>query len=934
MILPFFGDPLLSSRLCLTLLHSLWQAALLTGIALAMGRLARRRSVEREYAFLVTALLTTLGAMPVTFALLVDRENRPHASAAVINRPPAGSSQTLVSSARDTVPRDTAPDNSTPSPSHSSGGPTHAIAAPPAREPLWMRVSPWIAALYGLGVVAMLARLSLGVRAASRLGRRGEILRDGPLVDFVRAMAAKWSLHAVPLLVRVDEIVTPKVVGLVWPRILLPAAAVSGLTPAQLEMVLTHELAHLRRHDMWVNLLQRLAEAVLFFNPAVWYMSRRISTVREFCCDELTCRTLAAAPEQSKTQYALALLRVVELARPPQAPCAATDPNGADDLLALAAAGRTALELRTRIETLYGEPVREPLRLSAGGWLTVAALALAVLLVPFSWRMAARSADKTPASGQAMIQPTPPRAKPNATASADLSRHVVMIEAESRPRGVRKSFPAIVMASSGGKSLLLSASWGAEPFPLDKPGVPIGALFLSEWKNPVGIVAYDTARGIAVFSVNQVLEPVPEECFSENLEKGDLLTSLPLAKGDAKHSTRVLAVEETYASEATDRETVAVKHTARIDSGKWQCGSPMLKDGKIAAIFLNNGTPPGLEKLYGYAVPARYALQAFAELSAERAAPSVPGKIAEPVFIVARQAMIYDGHVVTWDEIRDRIKEMTSRGPVIPRFEYTNGALDKLHDTQQERLQREFDFKETNVGILSPRAGRRYDAVKSQADLSPKPPDARQGSVRVSNGRSHDGSPVVGAQVVLLPAEDVESGGGFTMTLNQGRLRAPYEEIVTETDAAGLFVVYESGRFQLVVLHKDGFAVRTSDEFRNPVIKLEPWVRIEGTLDLRDNPKQSVNFTSTVNPGKAWPPITLIDYDVPMAKNGSFQDAYAPPGDIVVQRHIPGEKGHSYGLAARLLRGAKPGSVQRVAIGPMTAQDQQMLDRLAKPGPH
>ena len=87
MILPFFGDPLLSSRLCLTLLHSLWQAALLTGIALAMGRLARRRSVEREYAFLVTALLTTLGAMPVTFALLVDGENGSDASAIVINRP-------------------------------------------------------------------------------------------------------------------------------------------------------------------------------------------------------------------------------------------------------------------------------------------------------------------------------------------------------------------------------------------------------------------------------------------------------------------------------------------------------------------------------------------------------------------------------------------------------------------------------------------------------------------------------------------------------------------------------------------------------------------------------------------------------------------------------------------------------------------------------
>jgi len=934
MILPFFVDPVLSSRLCLTLLHSLWQAALLTGIALAMGRLARRRSVEREYAFLVTALLTTLGAMPATFALLIERENRPNASAIVIDRPPDGSGQALVTSPRDTVPRDTARDNNIPSLPHFSAGPTRAIATPPAREPLWMRVSPWIAALYGLGVVAMLARLSLGVRTASRLGCRGEIVRDGPLVDFVRAMAATWSLRAVPLLVRVDEIVIPKVVGLVWPRILLPAAALSGLTPAQLDMVLTHELAHLRRHDMWVNLLQRLAEAVLFFNPAAWYLSRRISTVREFCCDELTCRTLAAAPEQSKTQYALTLLRVVELARCPQAPRTATDPNGADDLLALAAAGRTALELRTRIETLYGEPVREPLRLSAGGWLTVTALALAVLFVPVSWRLFAKSVNSPPPNDQARNQPSAPAVKPTAAApTADLSHYVVMIEAESRPRGVSRSFPALVMASNGGKSLLVSASWGAEPFPLDTPGVPIGALHLSDGKDPVGIVAYQISRGIAVFSVNRALEPVPRECFTENLGKGDLLTSSPLAKRDARLSTRVQAVEETYADEELGRATVAVKHVVRMDPGKWSAGSPLLKDGKIAAIFLNNGTAPDSEKWSGYALPIRYALQAFAELSGEQA-PSAPGKIAEPVFIIARNVKIHDGHVVTWAEIRDRLKNMARQGPVIPSFEYSNGALDQLHGTQQERILREFDFKEMNVGIMSPRAGRRYDAVKSQDGLTPNPADARQGSVRlpIPNGKSIDGLPVVGAQIVLLPGEDFEAGGGFTMTVRQGRLRAAYEEIVTETDAAGLFVVYPRGPFQLVILHKDGFAVRTSEEFRNPVITLEPWVRVEGSIDRRDNPKQSVNVTSIVNSGKAWPPVTLIDYDVPMAGKGSFQDQYAPPGDIVVRRHIPGEKGHSYGLAAQLLRGAKPGSVQRVTIGPMTAKDHQALDLLAKPG--
>ena len=76
-------------------------------------------------------------------------------------------------------------------------------------------------------------------------------------------------MRVVPVLARAEQIVTPKVIGLVRPTILLPASAVSGLSTDELELILAHELAHVRRYDMWVNLVQRLAEAVLFFNPAL-----------------------------------------------------------------------------------------------------------------------------------------------------------------------------------------------------------------------------------------------------------------------------------------------------------------------------------------------------------------------------------------------------------------------------------------------------------------------------------------------------------------------------------------------------------------------------------------------------------------------------------------------------------------------------------------
>ena len=128
--------------------------------------------------------------------------------------------------------------------------------------------------------------------------------------------------------------------------------------------------------------------------------------------------------------------------------------------------------------------------------------------------------------------------------------------------------------------------------------------------------------------------------------------------------------------------------------------------------------------------------------------------------------------------------------------------------------------------------------------------------------------------------------------------------------------------------------MRTSDEFRNPVITLEPWVRVEGTLDRRDNPKQSVNLTSTVNSGKAWPPITLIDYDVPMAENGSFQDKFCAAGRHCGAVPHPWRKRPFVRPRLAVAPRAKPGSVQRVTIGPMTAKDHQSLDLLAKPGPH
>ena len=170
------------------------------------------------------------------------------------------------------------------------------------------------------------------------------------------------------LLARSQQITVPKIIGLVRPTILLPAAAVIGLSTSELEMVLAHELAHIRRHDMWVNLLQRLAEAVLFFNPALWYLSRRTSSLREFCCDELTCGELTKSGEETRTRYARALLKVVEVSIRTAANRSKGRLHESSELASLAASGKSPSELRRRVAHLFGEELREPIRLTPAGY--------------------------------------------------------------------------------------------------------------------------------------------------------------------------------------------------------------------------------------------------------------------------------------------------------------------------------------------------------------------------------------------------------------------------------------------------------------------------------------------------------------------------------------------------------------------------------------
>ncbi len=94
----------------------------------------------------------------------------------------------------------------------------------------------------------------------------------------------------------------PLVIGFLRPVILMPVGLLAGLPAAQVEALLLHELAHIRRYDYLVNLLQIFVEGLIFYHPAVWWMAGVIRAERENCCDDLVVATQGDA-----YQYASAL---------------------------------------------------------------------------------------------------------------------------------------------------------------------------------------------------------------------------------------------------------------------------------------------------------------------------------------------------------------------------------------------------------------------------------------------------------------------------------------------------------------------------------------------------------------------------------------------------------------------------------------------------
>jgi hypothetical protein len=168
-----------------------------------------------------------------------------------------------------------------------------------------------------------------------------------------RRLAYRLGLPAAAHVVESALVDVPTAVGWLRPAILLPIAALASLTPAQVEAILAHELAHIRRHDYALNVLQTIAETLLFYHPAIWWVSNRIRAEREHCCDEI-----AVAVCGDPISYARALAELESLRTIPTA-------------MALAATGGSLLD---RVRRILRVPIPEEPR--SRSWAVTLALTL------------------------------------------------------------------------------------------------------------------------------------------------------------------------------------------------------------------------------------------------------------------------------------------------------------------------------------------------------------------------------------------------------------------------------------------------------------------------------------------------------------------------------------------------------------------------------
>ena len=319
-----------------SLAHSIWIGAVIGFIALTTNRSLRHQKANTRYWVNLLALFTFAMALPVAYLLVSDQVEVATQSSAILveQTSPVLSLEPILASANEIEPAQVEAQAPAFEPRASEAWFTGA------KPPAWLIRT--IAAAYLLGVCYMCFRLAIAIGRSQKILHRAKEITEPNLLTKVEKLSRSLALKFKPLIATSESIAVPIAIGMLRPAVLLPSSFITGLSASEIEHVLRHELAHLRRYDHFMIIFQRLVESLLFFHPVTWYLSGRIHEERENSCDDLACGS-----GNDRIQYANALVRVAELARSHNSSKADSNTS-----VALAADGQRPSKLRQRISRL------------------------------------------------------------------------------------------------------------------------------------------------------------------------------------------------------------------------------------------------------------------------------------------------------------------------------------------------------------------------------------------------------------------------------------------------------------------------------------------------------------------------------------------------------------------------------------------------------
>jgi bla regulator protein BlaR1 len=278
----------LAGALCNTLMHSLWQGILLTAVAGLIIICTRKTSSALRYNLLISVLVLFAIGVSATFLWQYDR-----------SRPVSGIEM-----------------QPTKKMNGNSVQPVHMYIGGQDlfQQPFTVRLNNFltehhdtIAIIWFLIVCARCLQLAFGLYGIYRLRRVRISIVKGDWQQRLQLLADQLRLSKAVTLLESGLAKVPMVIGHLKPVILVPVGLLNALSVDEVEAILIHELAHIRRRDYLVNMLQSGMEIVFFFNPAVLWVSKLIKTERENCCDDL-----AVAQNNNRIDYIRALVSCEE----------------------------------------------------------------------------------------------------------------------------------------------------------------------------------------------------------------------------------------------------------------------------------------------------------------------------------------------------------------------------------------------------------------------------------------------------------------------------------------------------------------------------------------------------------------------------------------------------------------------------------------------